>query len=123
MFYYERKFARKGFEYIIGVDEAGRGPLAGPVVAGAVLLEKRKFKNRIADSKKLSPRQRQEAFLEIIDKSIFDIGVVSEEIIDKVNILQASRLAMQQAILGLIRKLGAKKRPPVKLRDKIFAKT
>ena len=108
MLYYERKFAKRGFEFIIGVDEVGRGPLAGPVLAGAVWLERGKFKNPIVDSKRLRHRQREKAFLEIIDKSTFDIGIVSEKVIDRINILEASRLAMKQAVLGLIKKISDK---------------
>jgi len=100
--YHENCAKKKGFKFIIGVDEAGRGPLAGPVVACAVLLTKRRFKNRIDDSKKLTPKQREMAFREIIIKSIFGLGVVSESDIDKINILQATRLAMRNAIFDLI---------------------
>ena len=90
---------------IIGIDEAGRGPLAGPVVACAVSLLSNRFKNRIDDSKRLTPRQRKEAFLEIIHKSVFGIGIVSEKVIDRLNILEATRLAMRQAVESLIGKL------------------
>lgn len=62
---------------IIGVDEAGRGPLAGPVVAAAVALKTASFKNRIDDSKKLTSLQREKAFSEIIQKSVFGIGVIN----------------------------------------------
>jgi len=103
--YYERKLRKKGFDLIIGVDEAGRGPLAGPVVAAAAALVTYNFVNRIDDSKKLTPCSREKAFREIARKSIFGIGVVSEEVIDRVNILEATRLAMQQAISSLIDKL------------------
>lgn len=89
---------------IIGVDEAGRGPLAGPVVACAVSLLSCRFKNRIDDSKKLTPRQRETAFAEIIRKSVFGIGIVSEKVIDRLNILEATRLAMKQAVESLIAK-------------------
>jgi ribonuclease HII len=105
--YYERKFRRLGFDTIIGVDEAGRGPLAGPVVAAAVALKAKGFRSRIDDSKKLTPRQREAAFLEISAKSAFGIGIVNEQVIDRVNILQATRLAMLQAVGSLIKKFGA----------------
>ena len=90
---------------IIGVDEVGRGSLAGPVVAAAVSLKKLSFKNRIDDSKRLSPRQREKAFPEIVDKSVFGIGIIDEKIIDSLNIAVASRLAMEQAVSGIIDKL------------------
>lgn len=105
MFYYERKLKKRGFNLIIGVDEAGRGPLAGPVVAAAVALKRTRFKNRIDDSKKLTALARQRAFFEITNKSIFGIGIVDENIIDRVNILEATKIAMSEAIASLIRKL------------------
>jgi ribonuclease HII len=108
MLYYERKFKRKGYKLIIGVDEVGRGPLAGPVVAAAVVLKDTRFNNRIDDSKRLSFLQRERAFREIIDKSTFGIGVVNERIIDRLNILQATRLAMEQAVKVLCKKLKSK---------------
>ncbi len=102
---YERKLKALGYDLIIGVDEAGRGPLAGPVVAAAVLLESFKFNNRVDDSKKLSAKQREEAFFEIKRKSIFAIAAVNNKTIDRINILQANRLAMQKAISKLLNKL------------------
>ncbi|MFH0839305.1 MAG: ribonuclease HII [Candidatus Omnitrophota bacterium] len=86
---------------IAGVDEAGRGPLAGPVVASAVILTKRKFKNRIDDSKVLSPEERLAAFREIKKNGIIGVGIVNNKIIDKVNIFQATRLAMKKAVGSL----------------------
>lgn len=106
MLYYERKLRKKGFDLIIGVDEAGRGPLAGPVVAAAVALNTYRFKNRIDDSKKLTSLSREKAFSEIIDKSVFGIGITNEKIIDRVNILVATCMAMEQAIASLIDKLS-----------------
>lgn len=105
MLYYERKLKKKNYDLIIGVDEVGRGPLAGPVVAAAVILKESRFKNRIDDSKKLSSRQRESAFPEIINKSIFGIGIINEKIVDRLNILVATRLAMEEAIGQLITKL------------------
>lgn len=93
---------------IIGVDEAGRGPLAGPVVAGAVALKSTYFKNRIDDSKKLTALQREKAYPEIIEKSVFGVGIVDETVIDALNILEATRIAMEQAIQSLINKLKIK---------------
>ncbi len=105
MLYYERKFKKKGYTKIVGVDEVGRGCLAGPVVAGAVLLKNTSFAHRIDDSKKLSPLQRERAFFEIIEKSFFGIGIINEQVIDRVNILQATCLAMEQAVSALLSKL------------------
>jgi ribonuclease HII len=106
VFYYERKLKKQGYKFIVGVDEAGRGPLAGPVVAAAVVLKHTRFKNRIDDSKKLSPAQRDKAFWEILDKSLFGLGVVDEKEIDRVNILVATRMAMEEAVACLIAKLA-----------------
>ena len=110
MLYYERKLKKEGFNLIIGVDEAGRGPLAGPVVAAAAALNTYRFKHRIDDSKKLTSLGREKAFPEIISKCVFGIGVVSEKTIDRVNILKATRLAMEQAVASLIDKLPPAKR-------------
>ncbi|MDD5005219.1 MAG: ribonuclease HII [Candidatus Omnitrophica bacterium] len=102
MLYYEKKAKDKGFSFIIGVDEVGRGPLAGPVVAAAVRLKQTKFHNYINDSKKLSSLQRERAYLEIFQKSIVGIGIINESIIDAINILNATKLAMERAITNLI---------------------
>jgi len=103
--YYEKKLQKQGCDLIIGVDEAGRGPLAGPVVAAAVALKTTRFSNRIDDSKKLTAVLRNKAFPEIIRKSIFGFGIVDEKAIDRINILEATRVAMQQAISSLKAKL------------------
>lgn len=106
MLYYEQKFKKTGKKLIIGIDEAGRGPLAGPVVAAAVWLKTFSFRNRIDDSKKLSASQREKAFLEIIDKSVFGIGIINEKVIDRVNILVATQLAMERAADELLSKVA-----------------
>lgn len=113
MFYYERKLKRLGYDFVIGVDEAGRGPLAGPVVSAAVLLKRDKFQNTIDDSKKLTPLQREKAFLEISGNSISAIGIASEKIIDRINILEATRLSMKNAVTSLARKLKSADRRKV----------
>ncbi|MDD5692403.1 MAG: ribonuclease HII [Candidatus Omnitrophica bacterium] len=105
MLRYERKLKKQGFDLIIGVDEAGRGPLAGPVVAAAVLLKSFQFDNRIDDSKKLSASRRRRAFFEIKNKSLYAIAAVDHQRIDRINILQATKLAMQKAISGLLKKI------------------
>ncbi|MHB8154567.1 MAG: ribonuclease HII [Candidatus Omnitrophota bacterium] len=105
MLYYERRLKLKGLDYIIGVDEAGRGPLAGPVVAAAVWLKDFRFINRIDDSKKLTPTQRKDAFFEIKSKSLYAIAAVSHKKIDQINILQATILAMQKAVRELAKQL------------------
>ncbi len=110
MLRYERKLKSRGFDLIIGVDEAGRGPLAGPVVAAAVILKSLKFKNRVDDSKKLDPVRRKLAFFEIKDKSIFAIAAVGSKEIDRINILQATKQAMQKAISSLLKQLSPQER-------------
>ncbi len=89
---------------VAGIDEAGRGPLAGPVVAACVILNQKLVPKNINDSKKLSKKQRNEVFEEIKNNAYFGIGVVDEKIIDKINILQATKLAMSNAYLDLCRK-------------------
>ena len=85
-----------------GVDEAGRGPLAGPVVAAAVILDEQKPIKGLADSKVISPRRRESLFDEIRAKSLACcIAQASVEEIDQLNILQATLLAMQRAVQGL----------------------
>ena len=87
---------------IAGVDEAGRGPLAGPVVAAAVILDELKPIRGLADSKKLSPRRREALFDEIMAKALCcSIAEASVAEIDRLNILQATLLAMQRAVQGL----------------------
>ncbi|MCI4625786.1 MAG: ribonuclease HII [Candidatus Magnetoovum sp. WYHC-5] len=102
MFDFDKAF-RCGYAVkVAGIDEAGRGPLAGPVVAGAVVFSKGTYIDRIDDSKKLLPSVREELFWEIICKAEdFGIGIVGEAIIDKVNILKATKIAMQEAICDL----------------------
>ena len=99
MQYYERKIKKSGYRLIAGVDEAGRGPLAGPVVAGAVILGK--AIKGIDDSKRLSPDQRYRLFLKIVSTSIVGIGIIGEKVIDKINILNASLKAMERAVFSL----------------------
>lgn len=102
MLHYETQAREKGLRFILGVDEAGRGPLAGPVVAAAVCLRDFNFRNPINDSKQMRPRQRQAAFHEIFDKAYVGIGMVSEAAIDAVNILNASHFAMEMAVKQLV---------------------
>lgn len=99
---FENEAKAAGFRWVIGIDEAGRGPLAGPVVAAAVLLRNTNFDQPINDSKKMTERQRERAFLEIFDKSYVGIGVICESVIDSTNILKATFLAMERAVRQLI---------------------
>ncbi len=97
---YEEKYSN--LDYICGVDEVGRGPLVGPVVASAVILPKNYYIEGLTDSKKLSKKKR-ESFFEIINKDALaiGIGVVDNKKIDEINILEASRLAMKIAVNNL----------------------
>lgn len=100
MHVYEYEYAAYGA--ICGIDEAGRGPLAGPVAAGAVILPKDCEILYLNDSKKLSEKRREELFAEIQEKAVaWNVGIVGSELIDEINILQATYLAMRKAIEGL----------------------
>ncbi len=106
----EKKLWKKGYKRVAGLDEAGRGPLAGPVIAATVIIKpclKWNFKHlRLRDSKKLSLKRREE-FYKLITKNPaikWGIGRVSEKVIDKINILEATKLAMRKAIKKLKRK-------------------
>ena len=96
---YETKAANQGFRNISGVDEAGRGPLAGPVVAAAVIFSPKIDIVDLDDSKKLSHKKREELFPEIQERATaYGVAVIGHKIIDEINILQAARLAMKQAV-------------------------
>jgi ribonuclease HII len=113
----ERKLWKRGYKLVASLDEAGRGPLAGPVVASAVAvaaakpkIECKKLENlftKLKDSKKLTPKRREEIYIILVKypKVKWGIGKVSEKIIDKINILEATKLAMQEAIENLEKKL------------------
>lgn len=99
---FEQPLWDQGVMYIAGVDEAGRGPLAGPVVAAAVILKPNVQLPNVDDSKKLSEKQRQQALIEIKEHAIaIGIGIVSVEEIERINIYRASREAMMSAIKQL----------------------
>lgn len=99
---YENEALNNGYEIICGVDEAGRGPLAGPVYAAAVILPKGHVVEGVNDSKKLSEKKREILFDKIIDECVcYSVGTASEKEIDKINILQATYLAMKRAVDGL----------------------
>lgn len=104
---HENRARQDGFSHVIGIDEAGRGPLAGPVVAAAVLLRTPRFSQKIDDSKLLSPSRREDAFHEILENGFVGIGVMNESVIDEHNILQATFLAMNNAVTDLIARLPA----------------
>ena len=97
----------KESKHIIGIDEAGRGPLAGPVVAAAVLDSPKKIRG-IKDSKLLSEKERERLYIEIINNYKWGIGIVSPKRIDKVNILEATKEAMVKAVHNLEKKYKLK---------------
>jgi len=102
MYQYEKKYYRKGIEYIAGVDEVGRGPLAGPVVAAAVVLNKHFIIKGLDDSKKLSEKQRKRLFKKITTHAL-EIGYsfIWPKEIDRINILESSKKAMRNSIESL----------------------
>jgi ribonuclease HII len=106
----EKRLWKKGYRHVVGIDEAGRGPLAGPVAAGAILILEKDFKEvkriKARDSKKLKEKQRKGVYLELIKnkKVKWGIGMASEKIIDRINILEATKLAMIKAVRDLEKK-------------------
>ena len=109
---YEREYA--GWGAVCGIDEAGRGPLAGPVVAGAVILPKDEKILYVNDSKKLSEKKREMLYDEIMDRALaVGVGIVGPERIDEINILQATYEAMRMAVAQL------KVQPDILLNDAV----
>jgi ribonuclease HII len=99
---FEREYNDKGYELIGGIDEAGRGPLFGPVVAACVVLPKGCLIEGVNDSKKLSEKKREALFDEIKEKAVaWGVGIVDNNTIDEINILEATRKAMHEAVLNL----------------------
>ena len=99
---YERAAWRSGLAHVAGVDEAGRGPLAGPVVAAAVILNPERRLKGLEDSKLLTPARREVLFEQILEHAVgVGTGIVDPQTIDQVNILEATRLAMRQALSRL----------------------
>jgi len=96
---YEKEEYSKGIKLIGGIDEAGRGPLAGPVVAACVILPENVYIKGLNDSKKLTPAARDRLYDEIIEKAVgVGVGIVDEKCIDEINILNATKKAMQLAV-------------------------
>lgn len=119
---HENKLIRSGFNLIAGVDEAGIGPLAGPVVAAAVIFKEGFKLKGLDDSKKLTPKKREQLCRKIIESAVtVGIGIVDSTIIDRINILQASLRAMESAVSSLSKKPnhvmidGIRKVPGIKI--------
>ncbi len=99
---YERELWQKGCKYVCGVDEVGRGPLAGPVVCAAVIMPQDGYIEGIDDSKKLSAKKREELSEKILKSAVaYAICRVEPQVIDEINILQATRLCMKNAVESL----------------------
>ncbi len=102
IFLYEEEIYRAGYKIIAGIDEAGRGPLAGPVVASAVILQKGIFLKGLDDSKRLSERKREDLFSKIMETALsVGIGIIEAGEIDKTDILRATIKAAEMAIISL----------------------
>ena len=102
MWTFEKKAWQSGFKAVAGIDEVGRGPLAGPVVSAAVILPQKFTVDGITDSKKLTAKKRELLFDAIYNHAVdVGIGIVEKEVIDKINILQAARLSMLHAFQQL----------------------
>ena len=109
MFEYENDFVRKGYKNLAGIDEAGRGPLAGPVVCACVImpLNQEKIIDGVNDSKKLSEKKRLELYDKITKTAIcYNIVEIGNKTIDKINILNATKLAMAKCVNDMKEKVG-----------------
>lgn len=98
----ENKLYSENIKYICGIDEAGRGPLAGPVVVGAVILPENSFIEGVNDSKKVSEKKREKIYEQIVEEAIaYSVGIVDQRTIDEINILNATKLGVKIALEGL----------------------
>ncbi|MCE5194370.1 MAG: ribonuclease HII [Nitrospiraceae bacterium] len=103
LYEYDESYRKKGFAIIAGIDEAGRGPLAGPVVASAVVLSVKTRINGLRDSKKVPEKERQTLFYEVLSSCLdVGVGIVEADKIDRMNILKATKLAMENAVEDLL---------------------
>ncbi len=108
----EKKLYEKNIKFICGIDEAGRGPLAGPVVVGAVILPENSFIEGVNDSKKVSEKKREKLYEQITQEAIaYSVGIVSQNKIDEINILNATKLGVKIALEEL------KQRPDIIMVD------
>ena len=99
---YENQLYDSGIEYICGIDEAGRGPLAGPVVVAAVIMPKTSMLEHVNDSKKVTPKRREVLYDQITNEAIaWGVGIIDHEMIDKINILEATKLGLTTALKSL----------------------
>ena len=99
---FENELYESGIKYIAGIDEVGRGPLVGPVVTAAVILPRDFYDERINDSKKLTEKKRELLYDVIMENAVsVGIGISSEDVIDEINILEATKKAMIEAVNNL----------------------
>lgn len=125
---YENHALNNGYEVICGVDEAGRGPLAGPVYAAAVILPKGHIVEGVNDSKKISEKKRELLFDKIISECVsYSVGIATEKEIDEINILQATFLAMRRAVDGLAIKpdivfIDGNRKPGLDIEEQVIVK-
>ena len=104
---YEEKLHNEGYNLIIGIDEAGRGPLAGPVSVGAVIMKPKSNLEWVNDSKKVTERRREILYDKIIEDSIvWDVEIVTQSEIDEYNILEATKIGLNRCVKSIINKLG-----------------
>ena len=104
----EKELYQKGFQTIAGIDEAGRGPLAGPVVVAGVIMPKDSMIEGVNDSKKVSEKKREKLYDLILEEAIsYSVAVIGQDCIDDINILQATFLAMKRAFMALSEKPAA----------------
>ena len=98
----EKQLYDKGFEYICGIDEAGRGPLAGPVVVAGVIMPKDSMIEGVNDSKKVSEKKREKLYDVILEEAIsYSVAIIGQDIIDEINILNATKQGVTEVVEGL----------------------
>lgn len=98
----DKSYFKKGYNYICGIDEAGRGPLAGPVVVAAIIMPKDSMIEGVNDSKKVSEKKREKLYELIIEEAIsYSVGIVDQNEIDRINILNATKAGLTEAVRTL----------------------
>lgn len=99
---YENKYYNQGYKYIVGLDEAGRGPMAGELVVAGVVFPQAFYDKRIDDSKKLTENKREDLYQVIIENALaYQIEIIAVEEVDRLNVYQASKLGMERCVAGL----------------------
>ena len=102
LFRYETELLKRGYRFVVGVDEAGRGPLAGPVAAAACMPDLSRPIEGVNDSKQLTPKKRKELYERIVSEAVsYKVATVSNRVIDEINILEATKHAMTEAVESL----------------------